>query len=131
VGGFLDIPVIDTIRNILLQGGFPLRGYPVVAMAGRSYGLFNAEYRFPIVEVDRGLSTLPVFLSRVTGAVFADYGTAFDDASKAKFKLGTGGELWFETQIGYFLYFTFRAGYARGLMSGGIDRFYFVAAVPF
>ena len=33
--------------------------------------------------------------------------------------------------LGYVLGFTFRAGYAKGLASGGIDKMYFVAAVPF
>jgi hypothetical protein len=131
VGGFVDLPVIDSVRNSLIQGGIVLRGYPVVEEAGSSYALFNAEYRFPIVNVDRGLSTLPIFLNRVTGTVFVDYGSAFDSATTAKFKTGTGGELSFDTDLGYVLSFTFRAGYARGLASDGIDKMYFIAAVPF
>jgi WD40-like Beta Propeller Repeat len=131
VGGFIDLPIVDVVRNSLIQGGVQLRGYPVVAEAGNYYGLFNAEYRFPIVNVDRGPSTLPIFLNRVSGAAFVDYGTAFTDASTAQFKTGVGGELWFDLTLGYILGFTFRAGFARGLSSGGIDKLYFVAAVPF
>ncbi len=131
VGGFVDLPVYDVVRNSLIQGGVVLRGYPVVAEAGNYYGLFNAEYRFPIVNIDRGVSTLPLFLSRITGAAFVDYGSAFDDVNSAKFKTGVGGELWFDLTFGYVLGFTFRAGYAKGLASGGIDKKYFVAAVPF
>ena len=33
--------------------------------------------------------------------------------------------------LGYILGFTFRAGYAKGVATGGIDKTYFVAAVPF
>ena len=33
--------------------------------------------------------------------------------------------------LGYVLGFTFRAGYAKGRRDGGIDKTYFVAAVPF
>ena len=33
--------------------------------------------------------------------------------------------------LGYVEDFTFRLGYARGLASAGIDKIYFVAAVPF
>ena len=131
MGGFIDLPIVDVVRNSLIQGGVQLRGYPVVAEAGNYYGLFNAEYRFPIVNVDRGPSTLPIFLNRVSGAAFVDYGTAFTDASTAQFKTGVGGELWFDLTLGYILGFTFRAGFARGLSSGGIDKLYFVAAVPF
>lgn len=131
VGGLVDLPVIDAVRNVLIQGGIALRGYPVVALAGRNYALFNAEYRFPIVNIDRGLSTLPIFLNRINGNLFVDYGSAFDDAETAKFKTGVGGELWFDFQLAYQIGFTFRLGYARGLASGGIDKTYFVASVPF
>jgi hypothetical protein len=131
VGGFVDEPVIDTVLNSVTQGGFALRGYPVVAEAGSNYALFNAEYRFPIVNIDRGLSTLPVFLNRVSGALFVDYGSAFNDASTAEFKTGTGAELWFEVTLGYSLDFLFRGGFARGWASDGLDKLYFIAAYPF
>ena len=131
VGSFVDLPIVDTVRNILIQGGITLRGYPSVIEAGRSYALGNVEYRFPIVNVDRGPSTLPVFLNRISGAVFLDYGSAFDLLDTAQFKTGTGAELWFDSTLGYIANFTFRLGYARGLASGGIDKIYFVAAVPY
>lgn len=131
VGGFVDVPVLDTLQNQTVQGGITLRGYEPVALSGRSYTLANLEYRFPIVNIDRGLSTLPVFLNRVNGNVFFDYGSAFDVFADAKFKSGTGAELWTDWTLGYIASFTFRLGYARGLASGGIDKFYFVAAVPY
>ncbi|MEA2753674.1 MAG: hypothetical protein QOI41_7817 [Myxococcales bacterium] len=131
VGSFVDLPIVDTVRNILIQGGVTLRGYPSVIVAGRSYALGNIEYRFPIVNVDHGPSTLPIFLNRITGAVFLDYGSAFDLLDTAQFKTGTGAELWFDSTLGYIANFTFRLGYARGLSSGGIDKIYFVAAVPY
>jgi outer membrane protein assembly factor BamA len=131
IGGFIDLPVVNVVRNYLIQGGIALRGYPVIAEVGSYYALLDAEYRFPIVNVDRGPSTLPIFLNRVSGAAFVDYGSAFDDARTAEFKTGVGAELWFDLTLGYVVGFTFRAGYAKGLASGGIDKTYFVAAVPF
>ena len=131
VGGFVDLPIVDTVRNVLIQGGITLRGYPSVIVAGRSYALGNLEYRFPIANIDHGPSTLPFFLNRITGNVFLDYGSAFDLLDTAQFKTGTGAELWFDSTLGYIASFTFRLGYARGLSSGGIDKVYFVAAVPF
>lgn len=131
VGGFVDLPLVDTVRNVLIQGGITLRGYQPVAVAGRSYVLGNAEYRFPIVNIDRGDSTLPFFVNRITGAAFIDYGSAFDTFRDARFKTGVGGELWFDAYLGYVLPFTFRLGYAKGLASLGIDKLYFVAAVPY
>jgi hypothetical protein len=131
VGGFIDLPLVDTVRNSLIQGGIQLRGYPVVSEVGNDFALMNAEYRFPILEVDHGISTLPLFLNRITGAGFVDVGSAFDEPRKAKFLTGVGGELWFDLTLGYVLGFTFRAGYARGISDYGIDKTYFVAAVPF
>jgi hypothetical protein len=131
VGSFVDLPVVDTVRNVLIQGGITLRGYPSVIVSGRSYALGNVEYRFPIVNLDRGPSTLPIFLNRISGNVFVDYGSAFDLLDTAKFKTGTGAELWFDSTLGYVASFTFRLGFATGLASGGIDKLYFVAAVPY
>ncbi|MEO7109242.1 MAG: hypothetical protein ABI183_02290, partial [Polyangiaceae bacterium] len=96
-----------------------------------NYALLNAEYHFPILNIDRGYSTLPVFISRISGNLFTDYGSAFNDVTTAEFKTGVGGELWFDANLAYVLSFTFRLGYAKGLAFGGLDKFYFVAAVPF
>jgi hypothetical protein len=131
VGGYIDLALLDVLRNYLLQGSVVLRGYPTVTQVGHYYGLFNAEYRFPIVNVDRGLSTLPVFLNRISGSAFFDLGSAFDDANAVQFKMGAGGELWFDLTAGYVEGFPFRIGYERGLSSGGFEKFYWVAAVPF
>jgi hypothetical protein len=62
---------------------------------------------------------------------FVDCGSAFDDVTQAQFLTGVGGELWFDFMLGYVLSFEFRAGFARGLSDYGINKGYFVAAVPF
>jgi hypothetical protein len=131
VGGFTDFPILDTVRNTLVQGGLVLRGYEPVALVGPNFTLFNAEYRFPIVNIDRGPSSLPIFLNRISGNVFLDYGSAFDDFNIAEYKTGTGAEAWFDLMLGYNLGLTFRLGYARGLASKGIDKPYFIVAVPY
>ncbi len=137
VGGFVDVGPQDQLTSFLngggflYQGGVALRGYPVAIETGNYFLLGNAEYRFPIVNVDRGLSTLPIMLNRISGNVFFDYGSAFNDLSSAAFKSGVGGEIWVDTTLGYFASFNFRVGYARGLASSGIDKVYFVAALPF
>jgi hypothetical protein len=131
VAGYVDLPPVDVIRNYLIQGSVVLRGYPTAAEVGHYYGLFNAEYRLPILNVDRGLSTLPVFLNRISGSAFFDYGSAFDDPAQAQPRTGVGAELWFDFTLGYVLAFPFRLGYARGISTGGIDKVYVVAAVSF
>lgn len=131
VGGFEDVNVIDTLRNQTTQGGIVLRGYPVVEQEGANYALFNAEYRFPLLNVDRGVSTYPIFLNRLYGAAFGDFGSAFDAPSSADFKLGTGAELRTDFTIGFIEAFTFRLGYAHGWSVDGLDTVYFVSAVQF
>jgi hypothetical protein len=131
VGGFQDVNVVDTLRNQLSQGGIVLRGYPVVEETGPNYALFNGEYRFPLVNIDRGVSTYPIFLNRLYGAVFTDFGSAFGQPSTADFKLGSGAELRTDFTIGFIEAFTFRLGYAHGWSTDGIDKFYFISAVQF
>ncbi len=136
VGGFLAQTPQGIAQALIqqtgfVQGGIQLRGYPVVAEAGNYYGLFNAEYRFPIANIDRGISTLPVFLNRISGNLFVDCGSAFSNPESAQFLTGVGGELWLDAMFGYVLSFEFRIGYARGLSNLGTDKVYFVAAVPF
>ena len=72
-----------------------------------------------------------MFLNRISGNLFVDSGAAFSDPNSAQFLTGVGGELWFDMMLGYVLSFEFRAGYARGISTGGMDKMYFVAAVPF
>lgn len=131
VGGFDDLNVVDTLRNQLAQGGVVLRGYPVVEQAGPNYALFNAEYRFPILNVDRGVSTYPIFLNRFYGAAFTDIGSAFGQPSTADFKIGSGAEVRVDFTLGYIEAFTFRMGYAHGWSTDGLDKLYFLSAVQF
>ena len=64
--------------------------------------LFSTEYRFPIVEPHRGVGTVPFFLKDISGALFADYGNAWNAGENGsnsfrhffdEFLLGVGGEL--------------------------------------
>ncbi len=131
VGGLADLNVIDTLRNQTTQGGIVLRGYPVVEEEGPNFALFNAEYRFPIANIDRGVSTYPIFLNRFYGTGYADFGSAFNNPSSADFKLGTGVALRTDFTIGFIEAFTFELGYAHGWSTDGLDKFYFDAVSQF
>ena len=56
---------------------FPVRGYPVDALLGRSAASGSVELRLPLALVGRGLGLLPVFLDRMSLALFADAGAAW------------------------------------------------------
>jgi hypothetical protein len=118
VGGFIDSNINDLINNVIFQSGYVLRGYQPFSFIGSQYHLFNAEYRFPIVTVDRGPSTLPIFLQRLNGNLFLDYGGSFDQLDtknwRDQFHTGVGAELWAELQIAYGITYNIRLGYAKG-----------------
>lgn len=137
-GGFIEAPLFRNFSVGDYQGPFVLRGYPAFAFSGTQYHLFNFEYRFPILNLDRGLSTVPFFLQRISGSAFADYGGAFNELDlehwRDQFHLGVGAELWFEFTVGYVMGASLRLGYAHGVADpaatlGG--QAYAVLAFPF
>ena len=95
-----------------------LRGFVRDAFHGTSYALATAEYRFPIWNVETGPWTLPVYVRRLHGAVFADAGDAFS-FGHGDFRLhpGAGAELRAEVVLGFILPTDVRLGCARGLES--------------
>jgi hypothetical protein len=131
VGGYVDESAIQSVEHSIVQSSLVLRGYAPVTEVGRYYTLFNTEYRFPILELERGVSTYPAFLSRISGAAYFDYGSAYNDPEKTDFRAGSGGELWFDTTFSYVIGLTFRLGFEHGWSAQGIDKAYFIAVAAF
>ena len=132
VGGFSDSDPATGLISQQILGGVVLRGYPAFDRSGLQYHLLQAEYRFPIWRINRGVLTLPVYLNRLHASLFADTGDAFFGRFDFDtFRVGVGGALLLDFTIGYILPFTLRVGYARGLMDGGIDQFFGHIGVPF
>lgn len=132
VGGYPDASIRDGLIDNIVLGGVALRGYPAYDRAGTQFHLVQAEYRFPIVHIDRGVETLPVYLNRAYGTLFVDWGDAFyGHPVLADFRFGIGAELFVDFTLGYFLQFTLRIGAARGLSEGGATQFYAHLGVPF
>jgi WD40 repeat protein len=149
VGGYdLDNNSLpSTILSGAFNGSFALRGYPARAYSGSSYFLQNVEYRIPIFQPDHGISTLPLYLRRLDGNLFWDYGGAFDDfdfhrlgifrngdiISTPQLHTSVGGEIWLATTIGYQLNVQFRVGYAYGFSKEAFPggQPYFIASSAF
>lgn len=104
----------------------PLRGLPVSAFSRTRATLLSAEYRLPLISVQRGLGTLPIHLNDIHVGLFADYGNAWNaNQSPGKhffgdFMLGTGLELRGDFVLGYGLPVTGRIGY--GIIVVNRDR---------
>lgn len=117
----------------LASGGsytyFPLRGLPVSALSRTRAMLFSAEYRFPIVSPLRGFGTAPVFVKDISGAIFVDYGNAWNAHEAGsdsfntffdQFLMGVGFELRGNFIIGHGLPIHGRLGY--GIIVVNRDR---------
>lgn len=132
LGGFPEMSLLDGFLNGQMLSGRVLRGYPVGASYGERFMLLNLDYRFPIYRIQRGISTLPIYLQRVYGSVFANFGEAFDGAPNLQsLKGGAGVELFLDLLLGYYLPFTIRGGLAYGWNEGGGFSGYVNLGLPF
>ena len=82
--------------------------------------LASLEYRFPIVNIERGFRTWPFFFRRIHGTLFADTGNAWDQNTQIQdFKTGVGGEMKLDMDLAYNFRFPLRLGIAYGLDEEG------------
>lgn len=96
----------DVLVTILGQGstgeGGRIRGYPYRVAVARHMAMFNVEYRFPLFELGRGPSSVPLFMRRLRGAVFSDWGAAWNQRLDKEDWYGSiGGTLFFDLMAGY------------------------------
>ncbi len=136
LGGFPTYAFTDFITSFLSlssSGGVALRGYPQFARAGDAFFLCNVEYRFPIVQIDRGVSTLPVYLSRLYGGVALDVGSAWFGRIRAEdIAVGAAIELLADVIVGWYFPYTVRIGLAQGLTgSDAMLQPYVLLSAPF
>jgi hypothetical protein len=117
-------PLLQLTRGGGVGGGV-LRGYPPRVMAGNSLAFGSAEYRLPLLRVDRGVSSLPFFLRRLHGAAFVDVGATGPRAFTLQApRVGVGAEVRTDFVLGYALPSQLRLGLARGLSPEGITQLY-------
>ncbi len=89
-----------------------LRGFQDDSRGWRA-AVVNVDYRFPVVRVERGIGTLPLFVRAVHGAIFADTGEAWNrDFRSGALRVSSGAELSADTVLGYVLPVTVTAGVA-------------------
>jgi Tol biopolymer transport system component len=106
--GDITIPVTDD--------SVFLRGYPANEFRGRNAALASLEYRFPITDIEVGISNKPIFFRRVHGAFFVEGGNAWDNGfhlKDSKYAVGTEGRL--DLYVIYNVPITFRLGLAKAL----------------
>ncbi len=125
IGG---LPLRDPVQDAYFgyrYGGLYLRGYRQGAFAGSVFVLGSAEYRLPLWDIESGFLTLPFYLRRLHAALFVDVGGAgMDELSADVLKVGVGAELRLDMLLAYYLPFTLRLGYGRGLSEGGENNYF-------
>jgi outer membrane protein assembly factor BamA len=90
-----------------------LRGIDTDAVVGEHAAVANADFRFPIVTVERGVGTVPVMFRTIHAAVFADAGHAWTGRFRwADVRASAGAELSLDAVLGYALPITFTTGVA-------------------
>ncbi len=90
-----------------------LRGLDAGDVSGNRAVVANLDYRFPLMRVQRGVGTIPVFFRTIHGAVFADAGDAWTGPfHRADVRFSAGAELSLDAVVGYSLPITFASGVA-------------------
>lgn len=90
-----------------------IRGIADDEVIGTHAAVANVDYRLPLVRIDRGRGTLPIFARVVHTALFADAGSAWTGPFRRDdVRYSFGAELSLDTVVGYAFPLTFTAGVA-------------------
>lgn len=107
----------------IFQGGqFLVRGYNINQFAAQKPLVGNFEWRIPLLQLWRGMGTIPLFLRQLYVVPFYDIGTP---NFFSNFLLqGTGADLRFNLTFLYHLPVTLKVGVYRGIGNGGSTMAY-------
>jgi hypothetical protein len=131
LGGFEHQDLVRALFYQRRQCCLFLRGYPQGFVRGDQFHLFSLEYRAPLLTIERGYYTFPLYLRRIHGAIFSDVGNAFfGDLSSNGWLVGTGVELRLDFKVGYYYESQVQFGIAKGLSKGGVTDYYWVTSFP-
>jgi Tol biopolymer transport system component len=133
----------ETLSGLSLFGGtplfFPVRGYPQTTRSGREAWSASAEYRFPLLLVDRGLGAWPLSLDRTMGTLFFDAGNAWGpelgisgyENPRQSTLASVGAELTADVLTFWTVALNVRVGVGVPLVQGNGAGFYLRLDVPF
>ncbi len=132
IGGYPAQNLLKSIYDFSRPGSATLRGFGFESLVGQQFHALNVEYRFPIVWIEHGYQTFPLYLQRLHGRVFADYGGAFDGTfSFDKLHLGLGAEAIVELTYAWYYPAALQFGYAHGFGTVGGTQYYVLLNNPF
>jgi hypothetical protein len=101
-----------------------IRGFNSDDLVGRRAFVVNADYRLPLLRLERGAGTLPLFVRTLHGALFADAGHAWDSTFRRRdIQAVIGAELSLDVVLGYRLPLTITTGTGWAGQGGGVVAF--------
>ncbi len=112
---------------------FAMRGYAPTSFIGKRLVRGTLSYRFPLAHPEKGFGTIPMFLDKLHGNLFAEGAQIRANGIKGhgwKQALSAGAELGTDLAIGYQLPLTLRLGVAHGLGDRGETRGYLLVETP-
>jgi hypothetical protein len=128
VYGIGGVPPQNIFADLLFldpRGGLYVRGFRPSVTRGSTYQVGRLEYRLPIVELNQGFSTIPLFFRRLKARAFMDVGAAYDGfLVDAELLTGIGAEVELDLLMAYFVGGSLRVGYAHGFGERGLDEVY-------
>ncbi len=116
-----------TGRTGIVDNGMGIRGYPAEYIKGDRFAAATIEYRFPLLQVDFGIFTFPIFFRDIWLKAFFEYGNAWahENLNLYNFRKSAGGEVHIRITTGYLFDIAGYVGYARGFDKFGEDQVYF------
>jgi len=129
----------DALRALVARQGYGtgcsghIRGYPPQVRRGSAYATGSFEYRIPLLDVDRGLGTVPIFFRQIGMVPFFDVGNAWSDPDTARDVLmAAGASVVFGWRLGYLESINLLLQYAHGFdQELGLDSFRAVVSTSF
>ncbi|MGQ9707664.1 MAG: hypothetical protein ACUVUR_02165 [bacterium] len=108
-------------------GIFTVRGYADSGLVGANILSGGLQFRAPLLWVERGIGTAPLFLSNLNGALFWDAGLVGDEirGGLKQWRTGAGGELSADFVIMHYLPIRFTLGVAVGIGKMVSHQIYF------
>lgn len=94
-----ELPITDAEDFIFATPGYPLRGFAYNQKGGSKYVLANVECRYPLFQ-SIASGPIPLLLQYVSGVVFIDAGTAWNDHLNLFARDGAGGVVTDDLLIG-------------------------------
>lgn len=116
-------------------GAFAVRGYPYAHQVGSRALAGGVAWRFPLIEIYRGILTTPLYFRALALELFADMATAFerlDALSHRDLMTSIGAELQLQMAANGAAGFDIRLGYVYATQRPARDRhtIYFYFGVP-